>query len=93
MLTVRPMNIAFLPMERIFPMIGRERMDRPICKFQDFEMFRFFTFEIWQSEICNHWIWSETMKILVTGGCGFIGSNFIRYFLEILSGLFSDQCG
>ena len=22
------------------------------------------------------------MKILVTGGCGFIGSNFIRYFLE-----------
>jgi dTDP-D-glucose 4,6-dehydratase len=22
------------------------------------------------------------MKILVTGGCGFIGSNFIRYFLK-----------
>lgn len=22
------------------------------------------------------------MKILVTGGCGFIGSNFIRYYLK-----------
>ncbi|MGB4167774.1 MAG: GDP-mannose 4,6-dehydratase, partial [Methanosarcina flavescens] len=22
------------------------------------------------------------MKLLVTGGCGFIGSNFIRYMLE-----------
>ena len=22
------------------------------------------------------------MNILVTGGCGFIGSNFIRYFLK-----------
>ena len=22
------------------------------------------------------------MRILVTGGCGFIGSNFIRYLLE-----------
>ena len=22
------------------------------------------------------------MKILITGGCGFIGSNFIRYWLE-----------
>jgi dTDP-glucose 4,6-dehydratase len=22
------------------------------------------------------------MKILVTGGCGFIGSNFIRYYLN-----------
>ncbi len=26
------------------------------------------------------------MKILVTGGCGFIGSNFIRYFLESYPG-------
>jgi dTDP-glucose 4,6-dehydratase len=25
------------------------------------------------------------MKILVTGGCGFIGSNFIRYFLKSYS--------
>ena len=22
------------------------------------------------------------MRLLVTGGCGFIGSNFIRYILE-----------
>ncbi|MEK7497908.1 MAG: NAD-dependent epimerase/dehydratase family protein, partial [Patescibacteria group bacterium] len=22
------------------------------------------------------------MKVLVTGGCGFIGSNFIRYWLK-----------
>ena len=22
------------------------------------------------------------MRILVTGGCGFIGSNFVRYFLK-----------
>ena len=24
---------------------------------------------------------SERMKLLVTGGCGFIGSNFVRYVL------------
>ncbi len=26
--------------------------------------------------------WEDSLKLLVTGGAGFIGSNFIRYFLE-----------
>ena len=25
------------------------------------------------------------MKLLVTGGCGFIGSNFVRYLLQARS--------
>jgi len=33
---------------------------------------------LWQS----HYNFSQTMKLLATGGAGFIGSNFIRYWLE-----------
>src|SRR6266446_4476040 len=31
---------------------------------------------------CSPLLGSAPMRILVTGGCGFIGSNFIRYILQ-----------
>ena len=30
----------------------------------------------------DNWLVIGAVRILVTGGCGFIGSNFIRYILE-----------
>ncbi len=31
----------------------------------------------------NHEVWKSPMKFLVTGGAGFIGSNFIRHMLDL----------
>ena len=36
----------------------------------------------WEENLIRRWLYTSNMKILVTGGAGFIGSNFIRYWLN-----------